>query len=504
VPEAAWCSACQKYVWVSPEGRCQLGHGPEFLSARYVDDTQTATVVGTDGAAAAAPQPSPPPPFAEPAWTPIPAPTPAGAAAPPSAIPLEEGLTRHMWRRLAAFSFDYLISQLVALGIVFLVFFIYALFQSDSVPAAWTEPAAGILSVVLFLTYFIVSEGLFSTTLGKRLFGLRVVSTTAGGQITWRQSATRNLLLIADLLFLGLAGIAAATSSPWRQRLGDKAAATLVIRSAPEVAYLPLSPESLKPAQTGPAFTRWGIILISVVVVLFGSAIAAGLWATFEPESQFASDAQLAETASPSDASAPSGQSGTGESGDVPPAADAVLTEFVPMTVGEWDAYIAREYPGYRVKERIETPNQWRKGILGVNYVLVNEKQPKFTLLVTLTQLRLDQSLEDVPDGFLDVNDDDIATSDGLFSAEMARNTSYLSGKAQDAIIESYVAEKPDETAVAFGGFGDEGTVNFGVATGTQAVARTIRSFENWDYIAESPIPSGPDNATVDVSVSPL
>jgi len=251
VPEAAWCSACQKYVWVSPEGRCQLGHGPEFLSARYVDDTQTATVVGTDGAAAAAPQPSPPPPFAEPAWTPIPAPTPAGAAAPPSAIPLEEGLTRHMWRRLAAFSFDYLISQLVALGIVFLVFFIYALFQSDSVPAAWTEPAAGILSVVLFLTYFIVSEGLFSTTLGKRLFGLRVVSTTAGGQITWRQSATRNLLLVADLLFLGLAGIAGA--------LLMSAAATVACRGG------------LQP--------RW-----TVVLVVVGAVIAAiGTWVFFFP-----------------------------------------------------------------------------------------------------------------------------------------------------------------------------------------------------------------------------
>ncbi len=35
MPVAAWCSACQKYVWVAPDGRCQHGHPSESLSAYH-------------------------------------------------------------------------------------------------------------------------------------------------------------------------------------------------------------------------------------------------------------------------------------------------------------------------------------------------------------------------------------------------------------------------------------------------------------------------------------
>jgi uncharacterized RDD family membrane protein YckC len=82
---------------------------------------------------------------------------------------------------------------------------------------------------LISLAYYISCETLLGGTLGKLALGLRVVDEE-GGQIKWGASVVRNLLRIVDGLFFYLIGAVAVWSSPARQRLGDRAAHTYVVR----------------------------------------------------------------------------------------------------------------------------------------------------------------------------------------------------------------------------------------------------------------------------------
>ncbi len=82
---------------------------------------------------------------------------------------------------------------------------------------------------VLTLLYYIVMEATQGATLGKMALGLRVVKTD-GSSIGWSESIIRNLLRIIDGLFAYLVGAILIWSSPLRQRLGDRAANTVVVR----------------------------------------------------------------------------------------------------------------------------------------------------------------------------------------------------------------------------------------------------------------------------------
>lgn len=92
---------------------------------------------------------------------------------------------------------------------------------------------SGIFSLwffALFCGYFLLFEWLWlGQTPGKRLLGIRVIRWD-GANITFAQSALRNLLRIVDVL-PGLYGVAAITAltNPEQRRLGDLAANTLVV-----------------------------------------------------------------------------------------------------------------------------------------------------------------------------------------------------------------------------------------------------------------------------------
>jgi uncharacterized RDD family membrane protein YckC len=78
--------------------------------------------------------------------------------------------------------------------------------------------------------YFILLEWRYGATLGKRAMRIRVL-TEHGAPIGFRESMTRNLLRIVDLLPAGyaLGGIVALVSNR-SQRLGDMAAGTITVR----------------------------------------------------------------------------------------------------------------------------------------------------------------------------------------------------------------------------------------------------------------------------------
>jgi uncharacterized RDD family membrane protein YckC len=87
--------------------------------------------------------------------------------------------------------------------------------------------------IALSFAYWIVLEAAFGRTLGKRILGLRV-ERAEGGPIGWGQSVARNLLRIVDVIpfvvpYL-LGAIVAWAGGERRQRIGDRAAGTVVTR----------------------------------------------------------------------------------------------------------------------------------------------------------------------------------------------------------------------------------------------------------------------------------
>jgi uncharacterized RDD family membrane protein YckC len=85
------------------------------------------------------------------------------------------------------------------------------------------------LLLALGLGYYVLCEAATGATLGKRMVGIHVIGED-GEQLTFGASLVRNLLRLVDCLFFYLVGGIFALTSPRGQRLGDRAAHTLVVR----------------------------------------------------------------------------------------------------------------------------------------------------------------------------------------------------------------------------------------------------------------------------------
>jgi uncharacterized RDD family membrane protein YckC len=90
-----------------------------------------------------------------------------------------------------------------------------------------------VLLFAVIVGYPVVCETFWrGKTVGKSIFGLRVV-TREGAPVRFRHSAIRGVLRIFEvLLLLGAPAVLAATFSRDNQRLGDLAAGTIVVREA--------------------------------------------------------------------------------------------------------------------------------------------------------------------------------------------------------------------------------------------------------------------------------
>ncbi len=89
--------------------------------------------------------------------------------------------------------------------------------------------SASLLLLALVLGYYVLCEAATGATLGKRMVGIRVVGED-GKDLTFRAAVVRNVLRLIDSLFFYLVGAIFALTSPRGQRLGDRAAHTLVVR----------------------------------------------------------------------------------------------------------------------------------------------------------------------------------------------------------------------------------------------------------------------------------
>jgi uncharacterized RDD family membrane protein YckC len=86
-----------------------------------------------------------------------------------------------------------------------------------------------VLAVIVF-GYYIVMEAKMGGTIGKKAMGLRIVRED-GSPISWKEAILRTLLRIVDGLFYYLVGAIIIWNSPLKQRLGDKVAHTVVIKT---------------------------------------------------------------------------------------------------------------------------------------------------------------------------------------------------------------------------------------------------------------------------------
>ncbi|HEY6652609.1 MAG TPA: RDD family protein [Solirubrobacterales bacterium] len=142
------------------------------------------------------------------------------------------------WRRCLASLLDNLVWVLFYL-------WIYVLIVGGAFAASDT---AGIVAMVVFFSlwfnYFAICEWRWGQTIGKNATGIEVRSLDGAERLTYGQASIRNLLRIVDFFVIGEVMIAAGKR---KQRLGDLAAKTVVVRRAPRAA----TTERVAPPQNG-------------------------------------------------------------------------------------------------------------------------------------------------------------------------------------------------------------------------------------------------------------
>ena len=128
-------------------------------------------------------------------------------------------------RRFVAYLID-----IIILGLVTAPFGTYRV--EDGTASYRIVGAPFLLSLLVFIAYFTILEATLGATLGKLALGIRVLKAD-GTRLDWGASLVRNILRIVDAIpyFIPyLLGAILVWSSPTRQRLGDRAASTIVVR----------------------------------------------------------------------------------------------------------------------------------------------------------------------------------------------------------------------------------------------------------------------------------
>jgi uncharacterized RDD family membrane protein YckC len=100
-------------------------------------------------------------------------------------------------------------------------------------PLPLPSPGRWLIAAAAYLAYFLIQEATWGRTIGKQIFGLRVLRID-GEPAGWREAIWRTLLRVVEVnpLLLGaIPGGLAVTWSKRRQRLGDMLAGTVVARA---------------------------------------------------------------------------------------------------------------------------------------------------------------------------------------------------------------------------------------------------------------------------------
>jgi uncharacterized RDD family membrane protein YckC len=132
--------------------------------------------------------------------------------------------------RIVAFIIDSILIGIVGGIIVFPLFFLIGVGGETGAAGAGLVLIAQLLISLIVFVYFIVMEGVYGYTVGKKLMSVRVVDEN-GAKIGMGKSAIRNVLRIVDALpTLYIIGIILIAVNDDEQRLGDMAASTYVVK----------------------------------------------------------------------------------------------------------------------------------------------------------------------------------------------------------------------------------------------------------------------------------
>jgi uncharacterized RDD family membrane protein YckC len=127
-------------------------------------------------------------------------------------------------RRILAIIVDSLL-----IGLLLSPFTLFAT-NSDGSMSTYQTVSQTLTYLVVFLLYFTLLEGYLGQTVGKMLLGIKVIREDNGEVPGLGSAALRTVLRLIDGIFGYLVGFIAVMASAKRQRLGDMAAHTLVVR----------------------------------------------------------------------------------------------------------------------------------------------------------------------------------------------------------------------------------------------------------------------------------
>jgi uncharacterized protein len=114
--------------------------------------------------------------------------------------------------------------------VFYITIYVFVIAAAD----AWSSGAAAVAVVVFFslwFNYFSFCEWIWGQTIGKNATGIEVRAIDRSPRLTFGQASIRNLLRLVDFFVIGWVLIA---TDRRHQRLGDKAAKTVVLRTAPK------------------------------------------------------------------------------------------------------------------------------------------------------------------------------------------------------------------------------------------------------------------------------
>ncbi len=134
-----------------------------------------------------------------------------------------------------------------------LVWIIGLIFFNPFAVVGVSDTAAAIIALLIasaWFNYFALCEWRWGQTIGKNATGIRVLPLE-GGKLSWQAAALRNILRLVDLP-LAMIGVdyLIVRGSRRRQRLGDRAAKTIVVRDE-HVAAVEPPPPATAPTPSG-------------------------------------------------------------------------------------------------------------------------------------------------------------------------------------------------------------------------------------------------------------
>ena len=149
--------------------------------------------------------------------------SPAEMSSPTFALnPAEQVAYGSILKRLGAATIDTIV--VYVFSIFFNAFFPVLLFGTDA-----GSTGNAILLALEFLLYGTVMEAMSGQTLGKMVFGLKVVDERTGGPVAGWQAMVRNLFKVFGFVWWIFPSVIIAAVSKRRQRVGDLLASTIVI-----------------------------------------------------------------------------------------------------------------------------------------------------------------------------------------------------------------------------------------------------------------------------------